>query len=206
MAHTVESFVDALRTDGVEAGRQEAERIRNEAQQEADRIRSEAQQQAERIVQEAEQQREKTLERTQTDLELAARDIVARLRDTLNQALQRVLSREVAKQLDDSELLKKLIKDIAHQYAAADAACVDTIEFNVSEAERKQLTDWAIATFHKADEPREISMELHGSLKTAGFEYKTARGAVEVTPDAVVQVLAEIVTPELRKLIEAAEA
>ena len=42
MAHTVESFVDALRTDGVEAGRQEAERIRQEAQQEAERIRSEA--------------------------------------------------------------------------------------------------------------------------------------------------------------------
>jgi len=206
MAHTVESFVDALRTDGVEAGRQEAERIRQEAQQEAERIRNEAQQEAERIVREAEQQREKTLERTQTDLELAARDIVARLRDTLNQALQRVLSREVAKQLDDSELLKKLIKDIAHQYAVADSACAETIEFNVSESERKQLTDWAIATFHKPGAEREISMELHGSLKTAGFEYKTAGGTIEVTPDAVVQVLAEIVTPALRKLIEAAEA
>lgn len=206
MAHTVESFVDALRTDGVEAGRQEADRIRQEAQQEADRIRSEAEQQAQRIVTEAEQQSEKTLERTRTDLELAARDIVARLRDTLNQALERVLSREVAKQLGDADLLKKLIQDIAHQYAAADSACVDTIEFNVSESERKQLTDWAIATFHKPGGDREISMELHGSLKTAGFEYKTAGGTIEVTPDAVVQVLAEIVTPELRKLIEAPEA
>jgi hypothetical protein len=46
-----------------------------------------------------------------------------------------------------------------------------------------------------------LSVNLHGALSTAGFEYKVSGGTVEVTPESVVQVLSEIVTPQLQQLI-----
>ena len=99
MAHTVQSFIDTLRSDGVEAGRKAAEEIRREAQQQAEQLIAEAEAKARQIVEEAEQQRQKTIERTRTDLELAARDTVARLRDALSQAVNRVLTHAVSENI-----------------------------------------------------------------------------------------------------------
>ena len=73
MAHTVQSFIDTLRADGVEAGRKAAEEIQREAEQRAEQLIRQAEAQARKILEEAEQNRKKTVERTRTDLELAAR-------------------------------------------------------------------------------------------------------------------------------------
>lgn len=205
MAHTVQSFVETLRADGVEAGRKAAEEIRREARQQADQLVREAESEAARIVEEAEQQRRKTLERTRVDLEFAARDTVAQLRDSLNQALNRVLSHAVGKTFDDVDFLKDLIREVAGAYAKSDAAKDERIELNVSEPMRRKLADWAIATLHKQPGADKLSFELHGALTTAGFECKLSGGTVEVTPDSVVQVLSRIVTPELRQLIASSQ-
>jgi hypothetical protein len=83
-----------------------------------------------------------------------------------------------------------------------------TIELNVPEAMRRELADWAIAEFHGKQGPGKaprLSVELHGSLAVAGFEYKVSDGTAEVTPESVVQVLSEIVTPELQQLIASSQ-
>jgi len=202
MAHTVESFVDKLRTDGVEAGRQAAEEIRREAQQQADETIRRAEAEAKRIVEQAEQQREQTVERTRTDLELAARDVVAKLRETLSQTIARVLEQAAASKLEDDKFLGELIRDVICQYAEADALGKEAITINVAKPMRQKLADWAIKTFHKPCE--HVSVDLHGSLSTAGFEYRVAGGTVEVTTESVVKTLAEIVTPELQAVINSA--
>jgi V/A-type H+-transporting ATPase subunit E len=201
MAHTVESFVETLRSDGVEAGRQEAEKIRLEAQQEAEQTVRNAEAKACQIVEDAEKQREMTLQRTRTDLELAARDTVARLRDVLSQAANRLLTQAASTTLDDSDFLKELIREVASAYARSDATGEQTIELNVPKPMEKKLADWAIASFRQAADQKKLPIELHGSLATAGFEYKIAGGTVEVTPESVVQVLSQIVTPQLQELI-----
>lgn len=206
MAHTVESFVDTLRQQGVEAGRQAAEELRREAELQAQQVVHEAEAKARRIVEEAEKQREQTLERTRTDLELAARDTLARLRDTLDQAVRGVLDKAVSAKFGDADFLKDLMREIARQYAEADAAGEPRIEINVSEPMRHKLCDWVISTFHKPGQPREVSVDLRGALESAGFEYKVSGGTIEITPESMVETLSEIVTPELRKLIASAEA
>lgn len=204
MATTLESFVERLKADGVEAGRQAAEMIRREAEQQAAQRLREAEAEAQRIIAAAQAEREKILARTQTELKLAARDTILRLREALEKALKEVLLEAVHGQLQDADFLKELIREIVCQYAKADAKQEDVITVNVSEPMRRRLGDWAIGAFHKADCPQELTIQLHGALTGAGFEYRLSGGTVEVTPESVVEVLMEIVSPEVRKLLQSA--
>ncbi|MDZ7619308.1 MAG: hypothetical protein U1E05_20100 [Patescibacteria group bacterium] len=205
MTQALESFIDRLRTDGVESGRKAAEEIRREADREAEKVIREAEAKGKQIVEAAEAQREQTLARTQTDLRLAARDTVGKLREALNQAVNRALEKAVAERFDDSTFLSGLIQQVALQYAGVDAGGDNVLTINVREPMRQKLAHWAIDTFHKGKgkEGKQAgpSVELHGSLTAAGFEYKLAEGTVEITVESVVQVLSEIITPELRKLL-----
>jgi len=205
MAHTVESFVETLRADGVEAGRQAAEKISRDAEQQAEQSVREAEAKARQILEDAERQRQMTVERTRTDLELAARDTVAQLRNVLSQAVNRLLTRAASTTLDDKGFLKELIRDVASAYAKADATGEQMFDLNVAEPMKHKLADWAISSFHKGGEEQKLSVELHGALTTAGFEYKLDGGTVEVTPESVVQVLSQIVTPQLQELIAASK-
>ncbi len=205
MAHTLQSFVETLRADGVEAGRQAAEKIHDEAQRQAEQMIREAETEARQIVEEAEKQAEMTLERTRTDLELAARDTVARLRDVLSQAINRLLKQAASKTLDNSDFLQELISEVASAYAKSDAMGKHTIELNVPKAMERKLVDWAIASCRHKEDRQRLSVELHSALSTAGFEYKAAGGTVEVTPESVVQVLSQIVTPKLQQLVASSQ-
>jgi vacuolar-type H+-ATPase subunit H len=201
MAHTVQSFIDTLRTDGVGAGRKAAEEIRREAERQSQQLIQDAQAQAARIVEEAEQERRKALERTRIELAFAARDTMARLRDSLNQAIRRVLEHAASKALDDAEFLQDLIKDVVRAYVQSDATQDRTLEVNVSAPMQQKLADWAIAALRKSGLDDQLAFELRGALSTAGFEYKLSGGTVEVTPAAVVQLLSPIVTPKLQELL-----
>jgi hypothetical protein len=197
--------VETLRADGVEAGREVAEKIRREAEQQAEQTIRDAEAKASEILEVAEGQRQATLQRTRTDLELAARDTVARLRDALGQAVNRFLARAAAASLDDKDFLEELIREVATAYAKSDAIGDQIIEFNVPEPMRRRIADWAIAAFHHKGDEQKLTVELHGALASAGFEYKLAGGTVEVTPDSVVQVLSRIVTPQLQELLASSQ-
>ncbi len=201
MTQTLESFIERLRADGVEAGRKSADEIRREAERDAEKLLRDAEAKAQQVVQAAETQREQMLARTQTDLKLAARDTVAKLRETLSQAVNRVLEEAVRQKFENADFLTELIRQIALQYAKADAVGDATLTINVSEPMRQKLAHWAIETFHKDKKHKGLSVELHGSLAGAGFEYRMAEGTIEMTAESVVQVLSQIVTPQLRELI-----
>jgi hypothetical protein len=202
MAHSVKSFVETLQADGVAVGRQAAEKIRREAEEQAQQVVRDAEAKAAKILEDAERERQVLLDRTRIDLELAARDTVARLRDVLGRAVNRLITRAASTTLDDSEFLKELIREVASVYAQSDAVGEKMLQLNVSEPMERKLCDWAIASFHHegGDEPQ-LAVELHGALTTAGFEYKIHGGTVELTPESVVQVLSQIVTPKLQELI-----
>lgn len=205
MDQTVNSFVEKLRADGVEAGREAAEKIRREAEQRAEHTIRDAEAKAREILEAAERERQATLQRTRTELELAARDTVARLRDALSQAVNRLLARAVATSLEDEDFLEELIREVASAYAQSDAVGDQIIELNVPEPMRRRIADWAIAALHHKGDGQKLTVELHGALASAGFEYKLAGGTVEVTPDSVVQMLSEIVTPQLQELLASSQ-
>ncbi|MCS7237243.1 MAG: hypothetical protein NZ899_03130 [Thermoguttaceae bacterium] len=207
MAQTIDSFISRLRAEGVDAAKKEAEEIKRQAQQEAEEILRSARAEAERILAETERQRKITLERTRTDLELAARDVVGYLRATLNKALTALLAKAVEAAFSDPEFLRQLILQVVREYAAADLRQQAPLTIRIPADAQEKLRDWLLVQFHQlagTSKSADFAPEVVATLNKAGFEYKVSAGTVEVTSDSVVQLLKEILTPELQGIIDKA--
>ncbi len=201
MAETLEAFVTRLQEDGVKAGKEAADKIRAEAEEQARRIVEDARAQAAGIVEQAEAERQKVRSRTETELQLAARDAITRLQDTLGRALETLLRETAREQLSDSELIKELMRTIVSQYAEADITGKEMMTFNVPAPMRDKLVQWVIQEFHTDSNKQRRLVDLHGTLKEAGFEYSVKEGTVEITVESVVEILSDLVGPEVRRLV-----
>ncbi len=201
MGGTIEAFIEKLQADGVEAGQASAEAIRTEAERQAEQIIADARAQAEQTVADAEAQCEKLRLRSQTELRLAARDTVVRLRETLELALRNVLSVGVGELLNDAGFLQELLRDLVSQYVKADLEGAEAIHVNVSKEMQQKLAHWAIETIRAEQEIHGPQVELHGRLAAAGFEYSIDEGTAEITLESVVNVLSDLVNKELREIL-----
>jgi len=204
MVDSIETFVEKLQNEGVEAGKQAAEKIQAQAKEEAARIVQDAQAEAERIIAEAKKQAEGLRARTETELRLAARDTAIRLQDTLARGIRRVVAAKVEDHLADAEFLKDLIRAIVLEYVQADTKGKSGITINVPKDMFSRLADWAVDTLHKAPEIRGRTVDLRGVLAEAGFEYTAEEGTIEVTLHSVVEVLSEFLGPEVRHRLQEA--
>ncbi len=202
MADTIESFVAKLQTEGVQAGQAAADKLRAEAAAEAEKVVADAKADAEKIVADANAEAENILARSRTELQLAARDAAMRLRDALGRALSAALASGVEQKLGETEFLGKLLHDIVMLYSTSDAKGTKTVKINVPKDMRQSLTDWAVREIGDDTKDRHVGIDLKGTLKQAGFEYTVAGATVEVTVDSVVEVLSELVGPNIRELFD----
>ncbi len=202
MAETIEAFVAKLQAEGVEAGRRAAEQLQAEARRKADEIVRQAEAKARQIVAEAEARREATLAKSRTELQLAARDTVLRLRDALSRAMQAVLSRRTGEVLKDVEFLRRLVHDIVVLYVQSDIEHKGTVKINVPPEMKEQFAHWLLAELvHKTNGQ---SFDLKGTLAEAGFEYEVDGATVEVTQRSVVEALSDLAGPALREVLDEA--
>ncbi|MHC4294926.1 MAG: hypothetical protein ACYSTL_05015 [Planctomycetota bacterium] len=204
MAETIESFVNKLQTEGVEAGKQAAEKLLAEAKQQADKIVQDAEAQAEKNLADAKAKGESLLARSQTELELAARDVIARLKDSLSRVLEAVLFAKTKQKLSESDFLSTTLHDLILLYAKADIERKHSMKIGVSKEMRSKLAKWAMSEMTKKAEAAGISIDLKASLSGAGFEYSVNGATVEVTPESVVETISELVSPHLREVIDKA--
>jgi len=210
MTQSIEAFVNTLQAEGVEVEQRAAEKIRAEAEQRAQELIEQATRRAEQIIDEARSEADRIRARTETELRFAARDTLARLQETLNSALRAVLFPPVREKLEDSDFLPELIRDVVLRYAEQDARGQEPIAVEiwqqVPEEQRERLAKWLLDAFSQRNKTAR-AVDLRATLADAGFEYTIRDGTVEVTADSLVESLAEIVAPNVRKLIaEAAES
>ncbi len=197
---TLESFVTTLQREGVEAGRREAERLKREAEERAEEVVERAEAEAERILADARSRAQSELLRGQTELRLAIRDGLLELQRALEGVLSAVLERAVSERLEDAEFVAGLIQDVVQEYARADAGG-EELEVRVAPDLEERLRKRAVSEVAAL-----LKSEEAEPLRKAGFEYSVGRGTVEMTQDAIVEKLHELVTPWLRDLVrEAAE-
>ena len=203
MAETIEAFVAKLRQEGVEAGREAAEKHLAKARQEADAILADARVQARKMLSNAQAQAEASQAKARTDLELAARDITLRLRDSLSRAVRQVLAAGAREQLADPEFLGGLLREIVLEYVEADIAKKSSFRITVTPEMRERLAQWALARLRQP-ELAGVSIDLKGTLAQDGFEYRAEGAGIEVTVDSVVEALSELVNPALREMLSRA--
>ncbi len=207
MVQTIEEFVKTLQEEGVEAGRRQAERLLAEAKQQAEQLIEKAKQQADQILDEARKEAERARVRSETELRLAARDTLTRLHDALNSALRAVLFPAVRRTLMDQKFLAELIRDVVLRYAENDAidrsAAVVRVSKEIDEKQRQQIASQMLESLARGG--GELApINLEAVLNEAGFELVLRDGTVEVTTEAVVDSLTEMVGPEVRKIISEA--
>lgn len=200
MAETIEAFVAKLRQEGVEAGREAAEKHLAKARKEADALLADAREQARKILSDAQAQAEASQAKARTDLELAARDITLRLRDSLSRAVRQVLAAGAKQQLADPAFLGGLLREIILEYVAADIAKKTSFRITVTPEMRERLAHWALTRLRQP-EPGGVSIDLQGTLAQDGFEYRAEGAGIEVTVDSVVEALSELVNPALREML-----
>ena len=201
MAENIESFVTKLRTEGIQQGKQEAAQIIDEAQKKADALISEARTQADKIIADANTEAKGVMSRSRTELELASRDAVLKLRESLEQALQSVLLGPVDKTLDDEAFLKELIKSIMDRYISAAIDSYTPMKVTVSEEMNKKLADWAINELRNCCSDQIGGFDMHDTLRQSGFEFNIHGATVEVTRDSVLETLMSLVGPNLRDIL-----
>jgi len=205
MGETIESFVAKLQTEGVQAGRQEADEIIADARRRAEQLVKDAERRAEEITASASAEAENILARSRTELQLAARDAAGRLREALSRAIQAILTRGAEQALTDEKFLSKLLHELVLMYARSDIAHKEGMKINVPPEIRDKLADWALGEIgRKTDETEHIHIDLKGTLSQAGFEYAIDGGTVEVTVASVVEILSQLVSPPLREVLDKA--
>lgn len=207
MVETLESFVAKLQAEGVQAGEEAARTIRLEAERDAAAITERARQEAAAIVADAERQAREIVARGRTQLDLAARDTVLKLRDALNSALAAVVARGGQAHLQDVSFLKQLLHDLVMLYSQRDVAGGTEIKINVAPEVQVELADWAMRELRSGPgSAPSVSLEVASTLAQAGFEYTVDGATIEVTQASVAAMLSELVGPELRKTIHQALA
>ena len=204
MGETIESFVAKLQAEGVEAGKAAAQKLLSEAKQQAEKIIRDAEADRDKTLLDAKADAESLFARSKTELELAARDVILRLKEALDRALRAVLFAESKAKLSDSDFLSSTLHDLILLYAKADIERTGRMKIDVSPEMQGKLADWAVREMTKKAEAAGMSIDLKGSLAGAGFEYNVSGATVEVTPDSVVELISELVSSNLREVIDKA--
>lgn len=114
----VETLIERLREEGINAGQMKAEDIVTNAQKRAEWIVEEAELEAEKIIADARAEAESIKAAGLDALRLAARDSLLKLRDTLLGTFSREVMRVVGKQMAKEDIIAQLIVTLAGKVRA----------------------------------------------------------------------------------------
>ena len=204
MPQNIESFVKTLESEGVNAGKKAAEKIEADARGHAEKIISDGKAAADRIIEEARTEAEKIKARMNSSLELAARDVVFKLREKLSLQLTSLLNWKVDKALGNEETLANILREVIPAYAKADAQQKQAIGINISKDIKMKLLDGVIRELTDSLKNTNTQIDVKQNLAKAGFEYKIKGSTVEVSTESVTELLAELIDPELQQFLEKA--
>ncbi|WP_369855256.1 hypothetical protein [Candidatus Thalassolituus haligoni] len=109
----IDELVNRLRQDGVEAGETAAAAILADARQQAAALLADATRQAEQLVADAQQQAQRQQQAAAEAMQIAFRDLVLDMKSMLEQRFSADVSRLVRQQIDQPQLLAKLVQAAA---------------------------------------------------------------------------------------------
>ena len=118
MENKLKELTDRLYGEGLEKGRVEADRLVAEAKEKAAKILADANAEAEQIVKKAEAKAADTEKNSMTEIQLAGRQAVAKIKSELAGAIIAKTSTEAVKAASvDAEFVKKLLLEVANNWS-----------------------------------------------------------------------------------------
>jgi V/A-type H+-transporting ATPase subunit E len=210
----VQDLISRIRDDGVQAGKQEAERILADAQREATGMIEDAQSEAEKMRQKARAEIQTEETAALEALQLAARDTGLRLEAEVIAAFESCVERLVSPVAHDGSVIRALVLVLAGH----------AVEEFVKDKEIQVLASDLL--FKKADESPELQervrqavLGITGEMLREGVELipssEVEGGArvrlvgenleIDLTADAIHRVLMKHLLPRFRRILEGSE-
>ena len=211
----VDALIARLRDEGVSSGRSEAERILNEARAEAKRIVDKANAEAKEHLETSRKEADAYRAAGQEALKTAMRDTVLDMKSTLMQRFSADVKRLVSHQLQDPEVLKRMILEVAGR-VRADAGDEDELEIvlpeavagleelrsNPEELRKGPLTKFVFGL--TGEMLREgVTFSPSDDMETGIRIHVPERGiALDLTDEAVAALLLQHLQPRFRAILE----
>jgi len=194
-------LIDALRDEGVDRGRKEADEIIEKAKKEAARIIESARGEGDTIVEEAHAKSKETIDRLEQQLTLAIRDFLLKAKVKLEKLIALKPLREKASDaLSDPDFLKKLIYEIV-QASEDKGADERTVRVTVPENVKKEFVgDWIKMMRNELD----VSTIISEEAKLVGFKMSVSGkgGELIVDPDSIIEILRPLVSEKFRYILD----
>ena len=170
MENKLEQLTRKLYDEGLEKGRAEADRLVSEAKAEASRIVAEAQTKAEGIVKQAQERADDTAKNAMTEIALAGRQAVAKIKNEIAEAVVAKSTAAGVKAANlDGAFVKEMLLAVAKNWNGASTSKVELTAL-LPEAARTQLDTVmkaAAAELLKAGVEVGYSNEVRSGFKVA---------------------------------------
>lgn len=109
----VEELIQKLHDDGVSAGKEQAQKIIEDAESEAEKIVADAKRSAEKLIEDAQAEATRTRKSGEDALNIAMRDIVLKLKARLSETVGDRVRKLICTDLAQEDFLKALILEVA---------------------------------------------------------------------------------------------
>ena len=199
MPNKLQELTDKLYKEGLSKGKEEGERILEEAQKQAAALVENARAEADAILAAAHKEAADRKAKTESDLKMAsAQCLQATRKDIENLVVTKICSEQVSKALSDPEFLKETITEVAKRFSATEAADIALV---LPEKLKTGLEPWVAGELSKvlgAGVSASFSKKIAG-----GFTIGPADGSyfVNLTDESFSELIGGYLRPVTRKLL-----
>ncbi|WP_372571887.1 hypothetical protein [Ruegeria jejuensis] len=214
-AQGIDALIDRLRSEGVQAGSDEAARLTQEAQAKAARIVEAAQAEASKLQSNARDAADRYTKAGEEALNTAMRDAVLTMKSTLMAQFQQDVQRMVSETMTDPEMLRQMVLELvgrarsetgigedAQVILPAEVIGPDAIRANADDIQSGQLTKFVLGL---TQEMLEDGVTLFASNDLhAGIRAQAGRDGIklDLSDEAIADVLMRHLQPRFRAVLE----
>ncbi len=213
----IEELIERLRNEGVISGQEKAEDLVTNAQKHAEWIIEKAELEAKQLIEKARQQANDIKASGEDALQLAGRDALLKLRDTLLGSFSHEVMRVVGEQMTDKAFTEKLILGLASAVRektaldehrdivislSEDVMGVDELRKNPEELKEGRLSQYT-ASIAANLLRKGVKFEVADDID-AGLSVRLVDDAmvIDFTDEAVAALLLEHIQPRFRALLQ----
>ncbi len=195
----LQELTEKLYNDGLSKGREEGERLLEEARKQAEEIVAQARRQAEDIVSEAHRQADDYTQKVTSDLKMAAsQSLQATKKDIENLIIGRFAGEEVKKSLSSADFVKEILKTVAQKFTSEESSDLALVLPASLQSELEPFVKGELAKLLGKGIDATFSKKING-----GFNIGPKDGGyfISMTDDTFNELITEYLRPVTKKLL-----
>lgn len=191
----LENLIEKVRTEAVDQGRQQADKIVADAKAEAEKIVADAQAESKKIIDNGRKEAEQLQANARQAVRQAARDAELLLKERLNALFDRVFKRQIGTALT-VETLNDIIQQLVTDWAAR-----GQMDIAVSETDKDGLQELLFAGLQ--EELQDAVTLRASSAVSSGFRFELKGGSVyyDFTDETIAETLRAFINPGLQGIL-----